>query len=83
MVGERVLDLCSEIINHLSVDPDLEQVVGIAPFVILEEINHTFDELEEAGFRVAGDDNQQTQELKEHISNKRNAISIEILVNSC
>ena len=83
MVGESVLELRSQIIDHLGKDPDFEEVVRISPFVVLKQVNYSFNELEEAGLRVAGNNNKQAQKLKDHISNKWNTISIEVFVNSC
>jgi hypothetical protein len=57
MVRESVLQLSSQIVNHLGKDPDFEKVVSISPFMVLKQVNNTFNQLEETGFRVAGDDN--------------------------
>jgi len=57
MIRESVLELSSQIVYHLGKDPDFEKIVSITPFMVLKKVNNTFNELEEAGFRVAGNDN--------------------------
>ena len=57
MIREGVLELSSQIVYHLGKDPHFEKVVSVSPFMVLKKIDNTFNELEKASFRVAGNDN--------------------------
>jgi hypothetical protein len=48
--------------------------------MVAKQVHDTFSQLEESGFRVAGHDDQQTQELQKCVSNENKTFLIEILI---